>query len=590
MLNKLLSTIGLAAKPQQASSPAAPERPSVRVGAPIYPPVDRGVAFLDAEELIASQSELISRLRLAAGCDDTTFERLYGSVIRNVADAINLLPATESGAHNGAGGLFRLSLEIAFFAFQASEATIFAARAGVEQRRELEPRWRYATFLAGLCSELYRPITQMLVSTPDGRLWPAYQVGLGDWLREQGTDHFLVRWVTAAPGTQRPGQGATSYLAHRIIPTTSLQYLHEGSIEIAPTLFDCIAGVRAGQFEASPLQKIVSSVRDKVIARDEALKPQRYGKLRVGTHLEPHLLDAMRRLATNGTWVINAKKARLWYSQEGLFLVWKTAAKEIIELLQKDGTTGVPQDPQTLVELLTNAQVFEVDGAGSPYVMIRPPESANDLIAVKFANPLALLGALAEEPEPVTSVLGNTAPASTTATTADAPSEPATTDAPPTTSPPPVPPAASAPAAAQAATGDAPPTPAQPAVKPPAPAAAPNRNDERDVGANVPDALGKAVTPLCRDVIGALIDDLRSQGQKVQAGKHPLGFAIGIEQVAGYGVDVTRFVEEVNRLGWLVPHPEKTSRKFHDAQLGNKLVRAIVIKLPIATDLGLTTP
>lgn len=590
MLNKLLSTIGLAAKPQRASSPATPERPSARVGAPIYPPVDRGVAFLDAEELLASQSELIGRLRLAAGCDDTTFDRLYGSVIRNVADAINLLPATESGTHNGAGGLFRLSLEIAFYAFQASEATIFAARAGVEQRRELEPRWRYATFLAGLCSELYRPITQMLVSTPEGKLWPAYQVGLGDWLREQGTDHFLVRWVTAAPGTQRPGQGATSYLAHRIIPAASLQYLHEGSIEIAPTLFDCIASVRAGQYEASPLQKIVTSVRDKVIARDEALKPQRYGKLRVGTHLEPHLLDAMRRLATNGTWAINAKKARLWYSNEGLFLVWKTAAKEIIELLQKDGTTGVPQDPQTLVELLTNAQVFEVDASGNPYVMIRPPESANELIAVKFANPLALLGALTDEPTPVDSVLGNATPASEPASTTSSPSEPATTEAPPAAAPPSDPPAHPKPAEAQAAKSAAPSKPAQADTKPTNVSVPANRGDERDVGANVPDSLGRSVTPLCRDVIGALIDDMRSQGQKVQAGKHPLGFAIGIEQVAGYGVDVTRFVEEVSRLGWLVPHPDKPSRKFHEAQIGNKLVRAIVIKLPIATDLGLTTP
>lgn len=588
MLKRLLSTFGLADDPAAPTTPATPERPAPRTGAPIYPPVDRGVAFLDADELLASQSELIARLRLAAGCDDATFERLYGGVLRNLADAINLLPATESGTHNGAGGLFRLSLEIGFFAFQASEATIFSARAGVELRRELEPRWRYATFLAGLCSELYRPITNMLVSTADGALWPAYQMGLGDWLRAQGSDHFMVRWVSAPPGTHRPGQGATSYLAHRIIPPASLQYLHTGSIEIAPTLFDCIAGVRTGQFEASPLQKIVTSVRDKVIARDEALKPQRYGKLRIGSHLEPHLLDAMRRLVVNGTWVINARKARLWYSNEGLFLVWKTAAKEILELLQKEGTTGVPQDPQTLVELLTTAQVFETDIAGNPYVTIHPPEAANDLIAVKFANPLALLGALTDEPEMIASVF-----------------KVASEDAPQSAA---VDPPATAPAAEEGAAGPAaaePPVPGTNSVKPaesaaPAKEPAPKRDaprapantvaGEKDVGSMVPESLGKSVTPLCRDVIGALIDDMRTQGAAVQAGKHPLGYAIGIEQVAGYGVDATRFVEEISRLGWLVPHPEKPNRKFHEAQIGNKQVRAIVIKLPIAIDLGLTTP
>lgn len=583
MLKRLLSTLRPAQPNQTSHIHAGPDRPAERVGVPIYPPVDRGVAFLDTEDLLASQSEMIARLRLAAGCDDKAFERLYGCVLRNLADAINLLPATEAGTHNGAGGLFRLSLEIGFYAFQASEATIFSARAGVEQRRELEPRWRYATFLAGTCSELHRPITQMIVNTPGGQVWPAYQYGLGEWLRTQGTNQILVRWMNSSPGTHRPGQGAAPYLAHRIIPPSSLQYLHEGAIDIAPTLFDCIAGVRAGQFEASPLQKIITAVRDKVIARDEALKPQRYGKLRVGSHLEPHLLDAMRRLAADRVWQINVAKARLWYSKEGLFLVWKTAAKEILALLASDGIQGIPQDPQTLAELLVTAGVFATDADGSPYLKIRPPGGTNELIAVRFSDPLTLIGSLEDDPTPIATVMGGSqdSPSSLTGTT------------PPFSS-------TAEPVAAQDETSQ--PTQndsaaarleveADAVVARPSRPATPGRNQsgtEHDVGANVPDTLGKSVTPLCRDVIGALIDDMRTPGVVVQAGKHALGFAIGLEQVAAYGVDATRFVAEVSQLGWLVPHPEKPTRKFHDAHFGKQQARAIVIKLPIAIDLGLT--
>lgn len=583
MLKRLLSTLRPAQPSHTPNIQEDPERPAERVGVPIYPPVDRGVAFLDTEDLLASQSEMIGRLRLAAGCDDKAFERLYGCVLRNLADAINLLPATEAGTHNGAGGLFRLSLEIGFYAFQASEATIFSARAGVEQRRELEPRWRYATFLAGTCSELHRPITQMIVNTPGGQIWPAYQYGLGEWLRMQGTNQILVRWMSAPPGAHRPGQGAAPYLAHRIIPPSSLQYLHEGAIDIAPTLFDCIAGVRSGQFEASPLQKIITSVRDKVIARDEALKPQRYGKLRVGSHLEPHLLDAMRRLAADRVWRINVEKARLWYSKEGLFLVWKTAAKEILAMLARDGIQGIPQDPQTLAELLVTAGVFATNPEGNPYLTIRPPGGQNDLIAVRFSDPLTLIGSLEEDPTPIATVMGDSRDSTSSLTST----------APQVSSPPE--PVASPDEASPPTQSDFVPAPVEgeqgAVVAPPGRPVPPRRvqsSTEHDVGANVPDTLGKSVTPLCRDVIGALIDDMRTPGVVVQAGKHPLGFAIGLEQVAAYGVDATRFVTEVSQLGWLVPHPEKPTRKFHDAQFGKKQARAIVIKLPIAIDLGLT--
>ncbi|MFD2274209.1 TraI domain-containing protein [Undibacterium arcticum] len=48
-----------------------------------------------------------------------------------------------------------------------------------------------------------------------------------------------------------------------------------------------------------------------------------YGKLTVGNHLEPYLLDAMRQLYRTGFWKINETKSRLWYSPEGLFLIWK---------------------------------------------------------------------------------------------------------------------------------------------------------------------------------------------------------------------------------------------------------------------------
>ena len=119
--------------PAAGPVPAAPAKP-VQAGIPIYPPVDNGISYGNAEAVLATQSEMIRRLKLLAGLPATDFERLYGGVLRSLAKHIDLLPASESGTHMGAGGLFRLALELGFFSRQACEAVLFAGRAGVELR------------------------------------------------------------------------------------------------------------------------------------------------------------------------------------------------------------------------------------------------------------------------------------------------------------------------------------------------------------------------------------------------------------------------------------------------------------------------
>src|ERR1035437_4141521 len=166
MLKRLLSAFGrketpvvaVAAQQSNAAPTSAPRRPTPTPGTPMYPAADFGIGYAPVDDVIATQYALIKRLKLLAAMPEDEFDRFYMCIIRNLAVHINHLPASEHGTHNGAGGLFRLALEIGFYSLQASEARLFAARSGLEERRQLEPRWKYATFLAGICCELHRPI------------------------------------------------------------------------------------------------------------------------------------------------------------------------------------------------------------------------------------------------------------------------------------------------------------------------------------------------------------------------------------------------------------------------------------------------
>ena len=130
----------------------------------VYPPVDPGLPAASTEAVVQSQADLLRRLRKIVSVDDAVFDERYLAPIRALAAEIHLLPASAHDEFAGPGGLFRLCLEVAVFSTQAADGRIFTPDENVERRHALEPRWKYACFLAGLTCELYRPLAFAVVA------------------------------------------------------------------------------------------------------------------------------------------------------------------------------------------------------------------------------------------------------------------------------------------------------------------------------------------------------------------------------------------------------------------------------------------
>ena len=142
--------------------------PTVDATVRAYPSVDPGVRASSVDEILAAHEDLISRIKLCYGADRAEFETDLVAPIRNYAAFVNLLPATPDNFFCEVGGLFRLGLEVAFYALQGTDGHIVSGRATISTRRHLEPRWRHATFIAGLCSELHRTLGQVVVTDEHG--------------------------------------------------------------------------------------------------------------------------------------------------------------------------------------------------------------------------------------------------------------------------------------------------------------------------------------------------------------------------------------------------------------------------------------
>lgn len=375
---------------------------TVAVRVPVYPPIDPGIDVLAVEQLIDSQSQLMGRIRTVAGGADDEFNEMYMSVIRNLAAYVHLLPASRLETHTGAGGLFRLSLEMGFYSLQASEGVIFTPTEGVERRHKLEPRWRYAAFLAGLCCELHRPLASLIVSGPGGVQWPKYLSPLHKWCTDHGFEKYYISWQPEPRAEWAGVKAEVSAMISKIVPDKCLQYLEAGSPTLAPIVFSVATGVARDNENA--VAELVTRIRKRVLDRDKAVRPEYYGTLTVGNHLEPHLLEAMRTLIRESKWTINQEGGRVWYGTDGLYVIWKKAADELSKAIDEKGIRGVPSEANTLAEALLNAKVFVGKSDRDPYWKVILP-NGKEYQATKLANPLTVLGDI--EVAPLPHAIGN---------------------------------------------------------------------------------------------------------------------------------------------------------------------------------------
>lgn len=360
---------------------------------PNLPAADPGCAAVPVDELLVSVDDLVARIRLCFGLGREDFERDVQPLLRSYASYVHLLPATADNYFSAPGGLLRLGLEVAFFSLQGTDAHIFSGRATISERRQLEPRWRLATFIGGLCCELHRVLTHVVVTDSHGGQWPAYLMPLSAWLVDR-VERYFVRWRPKAVESR----GLGLFALPLVVPPGTLQFLDEANTVIVPNLLASIGGTPLYR-DANVLDSLVR--RSLALAIDRHLQADsgRYGAPQNGSHLGRYIVDAMRRLSiSNSSWVPNRERSRAWFAPDGLFLVWPQSAADVLALLEADQLPGIPKAPETVLDLLLAAGVLDCQGDGHALWSILPPDAKAPLQAVKLSSPEILLANLDPPP------------------------------------------------------------------------------------------------------------------------------------------------------------------------------------------------
>jgi conjugal transfer pilus assembly protein TraI len=413
-MQTLLSVLSGWVRRGQAAAPlwAHPDQASPsRANDLAYPPIDPGIPFRPVADILSHHADLISRIKLAYGAGTATFDRDLLSLIKRYAAYVHLVPATADNYFSSPGGLLRMGLETGFFSLQATDGQIFSGRSTISIRRQLEPRWRQATFIAGLCHEVHRTLSQLIVTDHDGEQWQAFLMPLADWLAKRGRDRYFVKSFPTSTETRSLGVFALPHIATPEL----LQHLSEGNTVIVPQLMSSICG-DPDEAGSNIIGQLVRRCAALVIDRDLRASAERHGRPLLGSHLDRYLVDAMRRLiASNPAWQPNSEKSRLWFSGEGLFLVWPNAAIDILKLLEGDQLPGLPKSADALLKILVTARMVEPHDAAKEAWQIHPPPGRTPIDALRIRSPSLLLPGIDALPHPITASLLNPTPNSPTA-------------------------------------------------------------------------------------------------------------------------------------------------------------------------------
>jgi len=312
---------------------------------PRYPPFMKGLPTAPVARILGTQTELIQIIEQTLALPDALFQSIVLPVIARYAAFSHLLPASESHHHRGAGGLFRHGLEVAHWATLASKDCLFATDATPKVRKSLELRWRLAVCFAGLLHDIGKPVSDMAVIDQQGEhTWNPCDENLTDWANQHHIERYFLRW---RENRHKRHEQFSALVIERVLTRESRAFILEPGPEIMQALLETIHGLDRG----SKCYALVMAADCMSVERD--LKAHYHGlESAMGMPVERYLCDAMRRLIKSGQWLANEKGARIWRFEDGLYIVWRTAVKEILSLLDKDHIPGIPRDEDTLADIL----------------------------------------------------------------------------------------------------------------------------------------------------------------------------------------------------------------------------------------------
>lgn len=261
-------------------------------------------------------------------------------VLEQLADFVQMLPASESHHHAHPGGLWQHLLEVTDAALGFRAGLELPPGAATEERKRLEHRWTYAVFVAALLHDVGKPVTDVMVTLysndpRDGRAW-APLVGP---MRSFGAHWYSIAFADSSDRDYQAHAKLGAMLLHSFVPPRVSRWLAEDSDVLAQLL-----AYLSGEDKDGALGSIIKRADRDSVRRNLLHGPRtRFASARTRPLVE-RLMEALRRmLVEGGTLPLNRPGAAGWVYDGKVWFVCARLADEVRTYLsQHESLHGVP--------------------------------------------------------------------------------------------------------------------------------------------------------------------------------------------------------------------------------------------------------
>ena len=320
-----------------------------------WPPAPHPVEAQSVHDLFAANGKLIRELCYASTLSEEESQRFLLPVITNLASIVHLTPASEYDHHQGYGGLFTHSLEVAYYAANEAKTTIFDRSASPRLLHQNKRRWILTAVLAALSHDVGKVFTDMTITAPDGRHWAADEPIL-TWLRRNNIESYFISF---RPGRKHNAHKSASLAkSTMLIPPITFKFLGlTGYGEIMETEYrNALLQGKEGGLIGRILDNADGTSRRADQLRQRQIRPEFKN---VSHPQADQLLKAMRVLIQHAIWTTNKDgKSRVFNTKQGCFIVWsEDVVSEARNQAFDMGYVSLPSDLLKMATVLADAGV-----------------------------------------------------------------------------------------------------------------------------------------------------------------------------------------------------------------------------------------
>lgn len=344
---------------------------------PRYPPFMQGLPVYSPATLLGTQQELMCDIKAIIANEQLLSEHYYPAITR-LASLVQLLPASQSHHHRGAGGMLRHSLEVGLWALQQTEGKLIRGVVTPQLRKVIEPRWRLTVFLAGICHDLGKVVTDISVTDHSNEMrWRPYNQSLYDWANSHSIKNYFLHWQE---NRGKKHTNVSSTLLSYIVCQDTLDWLSNGGTD---PLIWLTESLNNNPGSTNQIHNFVVKADQLSVEHDLKSMGVAMAGYEIGVPVERYLTDIMRRLVQEGIWRINEPSARVWNIEGTTYLVWPMAGEEIARRCKDEDIPGLPKTGDGILDMMVEREIAFMRSSeeADPFYYISP-----DVVTEKIPN------------------------------------------------------------------------------------------------------------------------------------------------------------------------------------------------------------